>query len=85
MIDSLSKSIQSEERAIAVRKEKIERLRNEIKDKEVIVDNLIEENKDSELIILAYRQFILQEKQQADQENLETDSMREKLTNDVKA
>ena len=85
VIDSLSKSIQSEERAIAVRKEKIERLRNEIKDKEVIVDNLIEENKDSELIILAYRQFILQEKQQADQENLETDSMREKLTNDVKA
>ena len=85
VIDSLSKSIQSEERAIAVRKEKIERLRNEIKDKEVIVDNLIEENKDSELIILAYRQFILQEKQQADQENLETDSLREKLTNDVKA
>lgn len=85
VIDSLSKSIQSEERAIAVRKEKIERLRGEIKDKEVIVDNLIEENKDSELIILAYRQFILQEKQQADQENLETDSMREKLTNDVKA
>ncbi len=85
VIDSLSKSIQSEERAIAVRKEKIELLRNEIKDKEVIVDNLIEENKDSELIILAYRQFILQEKQQADQENLETDSMREKLTNDVKA
>ena len=85
VIDSLSKSIQSEERAIAVRKEKIERLRDEIKDKEVIVDNLMEENKDSELIILAYRQFILQEKQQADQENLETDSMREKLTNDVKA
>ena len=85
VIDSLSKSIQSEERAIAVRKEKIERLRGEIKDKEVIVDNLIEENKDSELIILAYRQFILQEKQQADQENLETDSLREKLTNDVKA
>lgn len=85
VIDSLSKSIQSEERAIAIRKEKIERLRNEIKDKEVIVDNLIEENKDSELIILAYRQFILQEKQQADQENLETDSLREKLTNDVKA
>ena len=85
VIDSLSKSIQSEERAIAVRKEKIERLRNEIKDTEVIVDNLIEENKDSELIILAYRQFILQEKQQADQENLETDSMREKLTNEVKA
>lgn len=85
VIDSLSKSIQSEERAIAVRKEKIERLRGEIKEKEVIVDNLIEENKDSELIILAYRQFILQEKQQADQENLETDSMREKLTNDVKA
>lgn len=85
VIDSLSKSIQSEERAIAVRKEKIERLRGEIKDKEVIVDNLIEENKDSELIILAYRQFILQEKQQADRENLETDSMREKLTNDVKA
>ena len=85
VIDSLSKSIQSEERAIAIRKEKIERLRGEIKDKEVIVDNLMEENKDSELIILAYRQFILQEKQQADQENLETDSMREKLTNDVKA
>lgn len=85
VIDSLSKSIQSEERAIAIRIEKIERLRNEIKDKEVIVDNLIEENKDSELIILAYRQFILQEKQQADQENLETDSLREKLANDVKA
>lgn len=85
VIDSLSKSIQSEERAIAVRKEKIERLRGEIKDKEVIVDNLIEENKDSELIILAYRQFILQEKRQADQESLETDSLREKLTSDVKA
>lgn len=85
VIDSLSKSIQSEERAIAVRKEKIERLRDEIKDKEVIVDNLMEENKDSELIILAYRQFILQEKRQADQESLETDSLREKLANDVKA
>ena len=85
VIDSLSRSIQIEERAIANRNERIERLRDEIKDKEVIVDNLIEENKDSELIILAYRQFILQEKQQADQENLETDSLREKLTNDVKA
>lgn len=85
VIDSLSKSIQNEERAIAIRNEKIERLRKEIKDKEVVVDNLIEENKDSELIILAYRQFIQQEKQQADQENLETDSLREKLANDVKA
>ena len=85
VIDSLSRSIQIEERAIANRNERIERLRDEIKDKEVIVDNLLEENKDSELIILAYRQFILQEKQQADQENLETDSLREKLTNDVKA
>lgn len=85
VIDSLSKSIRSHERAIAVRNEKIERLRDEIKDKEVIVDNLLEENKDSELIILAYRQFILQEKQQADQENLETDSLREKLANEVKA
>ncbi len=85
VIDSLSKSIQSEERAIAGRNERIERLCKEIKDKEVIVDNLLEENKDSELIILAYRQFIQQEKQQADQESLETDFLREKLANDVKA
>lgn len=85
VIDYLSNSIQNEERAIADRNEKIVRLRKEIKDKEVIVGNLIEENKDSELVILAYRQFIQQEKQQADQENLETDSMREKLASDVKA
>ena len=85
VIDSLSKSIQSEERAIADRNERIERLRKDIKDKEAIVDNLLEENKDSELIIVAYRQFIQQEKRQADQESLETDSLREKLANDVKA
>ena len=85
VINSLSKSIQNEERAIANRNERIERLRKEIQDKEVIVDNLLEENKDSELIIMAYRQFIQQEKQQADQESLETDSLREKLTGDVKA
>ena len=85
VIDSLSKSIQSEERSIAHRNEKIDRLRKEIKEKEIIVNNLLEENKDSNLIILAYQQFIQQEMREADQENLESDSMREKITEGVNA
>ncbi len=80
VIDALSKAIQSQENAIESRNRKIERLRKEIAEKGVIINDLEEENKDSELIISAYKAFVEQSMKKADQELLEMDSMRERIT-----
>ena len=77
VIDALSKAIQSQEQAIENRNRKIERLRKEIEEKGMIVHDLEEGNKDSELIISAYKVFVEQSLREAGQESLETDSMRE--------
>lgn len=82
VIDSLRKAIQSHEQGIENRKEKIERYRKEIKDKEVIINDLEEENKDSELIISAYQAFVEQSMREADQQSIESDSMRELVADD---
>ena len=77
VIDALRKTIQSQEQAIEHRHRRIEGLRKDIKEKEVLIHDLEEEIKDSELIISAYQEFLKQQMQQADQENLESDSMRD--------
>lgn len=66
VIDSLRKTIQQEEQAIANRSNRIEGLRKSIREKEIIIHDLEEENKDSELIIKAYQGFLEQELREAD-------------------
>ena len=82
VIDSLRKAIQSHEQGIENRKGKIERYQKEIKEKEVIIHDLEEENKDSELIISAYQAFVEQSMREADQQSMESDSMRELVADD---
>ena len=76
VIDNLRKNIQIQEKAIENRTHKIEGLRKDITEKEMLVHDLEEENKDSALIISAYQEFLKQQMQLADQQNLESDSMR---------
>ena len=82
VIDALSKAIQSQEQAIENRRSKMERFRKEIKEKEMLIHDLEEENKDSELIISAYKAFVEQSMREADQQSLEADSMRELIAED---
>lgn len=79
VIDALSKAIKSQEQAIEGRNHRIERLRKEIEEKQVIVGDLEEENRDSELIISAYKAFVEQSMREADQQSLESDSMRGRI------
>ena len=60
----------------------MERFRKEIKEKEMLIHDLEEENKDSELIISAYKAFVEQSMREADQQSLEADSMRELIAED---
>ena len=76
VIDNLRKNIQIQEKAIENRTHKIEGLRKDITEKEMLVHDLEEENKDSALIISAYQEFLKQQMRLADQQNLESDSMR---------
>lgn len=76
VIDNLRKNIQTQEKAIEHRTQKIEGLRKDITEKELLIHDLEEENKDSALIISAYQEFLKQQMQLADQQNLESDSMR---------
>ena len=78
----MRKAIQGHEQAIENRTGKIERYRKEIKEKEVIIHDLEEENKDSELIISAYQAFVEQSMREADQQSMESDSMRELVADD---
>lgn len=84
VIDDLRKSIKVQEQAIEQRSRKIEGLRKDIQEKEVLVHDLEEKNKDSELIINAYQNFLELEMRKADQENLEKDSMREMIASNEK-
>lgn len=74
VIEALRKTIQQQEQAILNRNGKIERLRKDIKDKEMLVKDLEEGNKDSELIIKAYKGFLKQEMRQSDQESINSSS-----------
>ncbi|MBO6025962.1 MAG: YihY/virulence factor BrkB family protein [Bacteroidales bacterium] len=85
VIDSLRKTIQNQEQSIEYRNRRIENLRKDIQEREVLIRDLEEENKDSELVISAYQEFLKQEMRQADQENLESDSMRDRIASDKKA
>ena len=80
VIEALRKSIRSHQQAIGYRNRKIADLRKEIEEKNVLVHDLEEQNKDSELIIKAYQDFAARELKDADQESLDTDSMREFLS-----
>lgn len=84
VIDDLRKSIKVQEQAIEQRSRKIESLRKDIQEKEILVRDLEEKNRDSELIINAYQNFLELEMQKADQENLEKDSMREMIASNEK-
>lgn len=74
VIEALRKTIQQQEQAILNRNGKIERLRKDIKDKEMLVKDLEEDNKDSVLIINAYKGFLKQEMRQSDQESINSSS-----------
>lgn len=74
VIEALRKTIQQQEQAILNRNTKIERLRKDIKDKEMLVKDLEEDNKDSVLIINAYKGFLKQELRQSDQESINSSS-----------
>lgn len=82
VIDSLRKEIQLQEQAIAHRTNRIESLRKEIQEKEILILDLEEENKDSDLIIKAYQSFMEQELREADQQSLEADSLRKLMTSE---
>lgn len=84
VIDDLRKSIKVQEQAIEQRSRKIESLRKDIQEKEILVHDLEEKNKDSELIINAYHNFLELEMRKADQENLEKDSMRGMIASNEK-
>lgn len=70
VIEALRKTIQQQEQAITHRTAKIESLRKDIVEKEMLIKDLEEENKDSELIIKAYKDFLKQEMHQADQDSV---------------
>lgn len=82
VIDSLKKTIQSEEQTIGQRKQKIESLRKEIQERNLVINDLEEKIKDSGLIIKTYEEFLTQEMQKADEENLENDSLRSRITSE---
>lgn len=82
VIDYLRKSIQGQEQAIEHRTRRIESLRKEVKEKEMLIHDLEEEIKDSELIISAYQGFLEQEMRTADQQSLESDTMREMIASE---
>lgn len=82
VIDYLRKSIQSQEQAIEHRTRRIESLRKEVKDRELLIHDLEEEIKDSELIISAYQGFLQQEMRAADQQSLESDSLRDVIASE---
>ena len=84
VIDSLRRNIQSHENAIEVRKKKIANLQKDIDEKQLVIQKLTEENKDSELIIKAYKDYVERELENADQESLDTELLRE-LATDEKA
>ena len=79
VIDSLRKNIQSQENAIENRKKKLANLQKDIDEMLVVVQKLEEENKDSELIIKVFKDYVERELKNADQESLDTDSMRERI------
>lgn len=82
VIDALRKTIQVEEQAIVIWQQRIEDLRKEIEERNLVVNDLEEKIKDSGLVIRAYEDFLRQEMQKADEENLENDSMRERIVSE---
>lgn len=61
VIDALRKQIQAFERTKSKRGETIEKLKKELEEKQTLVEKLEEDNKDSELLIKAYTDFVKQE------------------------
>lgn len=70
VIESLCKNIQQQEQSIEQRNQRIEKLAKDIKEMEVLVHDLQEENKDSKLIINAYQGYLEQEMRQAEEEKI---------------
>lgn len=85
VIDSLRRAIQGQEQAIENRSRSIENLRKDIQERELLIHDMEEKNKDSELIISAYMAFLEQELRKAGQESLKDDSERKQVTSDEKA
>lgn len=61
VVDSLRKQIQNYERAKSNRISKISNLKKEMEERQALVEKLEEDNKDSELLIKAYSDFVKQE------------------------
>ena len=61
VVDALRKQIQGFERTKENRKNTLEQLRKQIEEKQALIQKLEEDNKDSELLIKAYSDFVEQE------------------------
>lgn len=85
VIDSLRRAIKGQEQAIENRNRSIDSLRKDIQERELLIHDLEEKNKDSGLIISAYMTFLEQELREAGQESLKEDSERKPLLSDEKA
>lgn len=79
VIDALRKNIRTHQQAIEFRNSRIADLRKDIEEKNILVHDLEEQNKDSELIIKAYKDFAARELKNADQESLDVDNIREQF------
>lgn len=68
VIESLKKHIQTYERASENRNRKIVDMKKDLEEKMAVIQQLEEDNKDSELIIKAYKDFAEQEMKRSDKE-----------------
>ena len=68
VIEDLKKHIQAYQTAMEVRTEKIETLRRQIAEQNVLIQNLEEDNKKNELIISEYEKFVEHELKRSDEQ-----------------
>jgi hypothetical protein len=61
VVDALRKQIQTFERTKSRRGDTIEKLKKEMEERQTLVEKLEEDNKDSELLINAYIDFVKRE------------------------
>ncbi len=61
VVEALRKQIQTHEQAKDHREKRMEALRKEVEEKQTLINTLAEENKDNDLIITAYTDYVKQE------------------------
>ena len=79
VIEDLKKHIQAYQTANEYRLERIEELKRSIEEKNVLVHDLEEQNKDYELIIKAYQKFAEHERKRSDEQYEKTIDLKEEF------